>query len=325
MALEDIVRGRDYVPGLSEQILAIIHENPQLHKEYASALFGNPQASAGHVSSAHTAAGGYTLMRGEGSPNNSQQRPPFNMSTDSGLGLGSSSASGANTAAPNVTGFFAAAGTFKDAAAGAPSKPAAAGASANPVWPAAAGAPIVGSSQGTSSHEKAPNDQVRPSYAQTVVGINPLYEDFQARFGSSHLPSNPVLTPTGKGQSDSYLGGHLDKVKNPVDSGFDPSNVESQDRDSSNPLPTPKAQVNRGRIYCNLDVLHSWQVKLESKAVVGSCYGPRPPVEQLRAWMNINWGNKGIKVPHVQYLPNGYFLFMFEEAAQAQFVISHGT
>lgn len=68
-----------------------------------------------------------------------------------------------------------------------------------------------------------------------------------------------------------------------------------------------------------------WQNKLEERAVIGSCFGPRPPVERLKSWMNINWGNRGIRVPTVQYLPNGYLVFMFEDPAQAQYVIGQGT
>lgn len=61
------------------------------------------------------------------------------------------------------------------------------------------------------------------------------------------------------------------------------------------------------------------------RAVIGSCFGPRRPVDHLKSWMNINWGNIGIKVSFVQYLPNGYLIFMFEDPTQAQYVKGQGT
>ena len=58
---------------------------------------------------------------------------------------------------------------------------------------------------------------------------------------------------------------------------------------------------------------------------MGHCFGPRPPADLLKAWMVVNWENRGIKLPQVQYLPNGHFVFMFEAFEDAMYVLSQGT
>lgn len=69
----------------------------------------------------------------------------------------------------------------------------------------------------------------------------------------------------------------------------------------------------------------SWGLNLESKALIGSVHGPRPPVEILRQWMVSNWASRGVRIPTVQYLPNNFYIFYFEEASHAYEILSHGT
>lgn len=41
--------------------------------------------------------------------------------------------------------------------------------------------------------------------------------------------------------------------------------------------------------------------------------------------MRMNWETRNIRIPYVQYLPNNFYMFFFEQEAHAQMVISHGT
>lgn len=47
-------------------------------------------------------------------------------------------------------------------------------------------------------------------------------------------------------------------------------------------------------------------------------------METLKSWMQANWASRGIQLPHVQYLPNNHFVFLFEEVAQAKYVLAQG-
>ena len=182
--------------------------------------------------------------------------------------------------------------------------------------PASAGDPKL--PPGTSN--STPMAQVRPSYAQTLKGVNPLFEispgmlrglvggSFPQSFEPNFTPIVDKVTDKGKG-----------KVSDPQ-----PVNM-SQSPDPPQPNVQSDQQVQRGRIVCNMQELDVWQERLEARAVIGSCFGPRPPAEHLKAWMSVNWGAKGIKIPHVQYMSNGYFVFMFEDPEHSQFVLSKGT
>ena len=50
-------------------------------------------------------------------------------------------------------------------------------------------------------------------------------------------------------------------------------------------------------------------------------FGPRPPMEHMKAWLRESWALLGIEVELVQVLPNGYFNFLLEEASMALKVI----
>ena len=295
MALEDVVRGRERapLPGLSDQILAILQEHPQIHKEYLAGLAENPNAMGASplpLASGNPAHGGHQL-------------PPLG-------GPAGPSSSPSSSTAP------------------------AAGASV-----AAVGASTAAVGAYQKNYQSAENTQVRPSYASTLKGINPLFEPI-AKNGGTRKPSGLPSAAHGKntaaqGKSghashpggNPFLGSFLDKGKNRVDDPLPQTGGPSfRNKEADQAVPPSCPPTKQGRIVCNIEDLDQWQSKLESKAVVvGSCFGPRPPVEHLKTWMSVNWGNRGLTIPHVQYLPNGYFVFMFEEPEQAQFVLSHGT
>ncbi|MCO5609647.1 hypothetical protein L7F22_063877 [Adiantum nelumboides] len=51
---------------------------------------------------------------------------------------------------------------------------------------------------------------------------------------------------------------------------------------------------------------------------------PRPSLESLKAWVGHQWSNKNFKVEQVQYLPNNYYMFLFEDPGSALQVVGHG-
>ncbi|MCO5548711.1 hypothetical protein L7F22_002171 [Adiantum nelumboides] len=70
--------------------------------------------------------------------------------------------------------------------------------------------------------------------------------------------------------------------------------------------------------------LESWYNQLQDKVIIGICHGSRPSLKSLRVWMNQNWSNRNIRVNHVQYLPNGYYLFLYENPNFALQIVSQG-
>lgn len=180
---------------------------------------------------------------------------------------------------------------------------------------------------GDSSQGDLLKPQVRLSYAQAVNGFNPLFEEIGhgLRQGNNQSTLSRMHANNGKGtqefDSTSSFFGRFD-VKG---KGVEPhhktpsSSAENKDNDkeasdNSSPL---DPQAKHGKVVCNAADLKYWSNKLEARAVIGSCFGPRPLVEQLKAGMSYNWGNKGINVPHVQYLPNGYYVFLFDDSIHA--------
>ncbi|MCO5556939.1 hypothetical protein L7F22_010494 [Adiantum nelumboides] len=70
--------------------------------------------------------------------------------------------------------------------------------------------------------------------------------------------------------------------------------------------------------------LESWYNQLQDRVIIELCHGSRPSLESLRVWMNQNWSNRNIRVNHVQYLPNGYYLFFCEDPNSALQIVSQG-
>ncbi|MCO5558828.1 hypothetical protein L7F22_018088 [Adiantum nelumboides] len=70
--------------------------------------------------------------------------------------------------------------------------------------------------------------------------------------------------------------------------------------------------------------LKNWYTQLQKRVVIGLCHGVRPSAEALKNWINIHWGSKNIKPSHVQYLPNNYYLFFFDNPVEALQVVGYG-
>lgn len=60
------------------------------------------------------------------------------------------------------------------------------------------------------------------------------------------------------------------------------------------------------------------------RAVVGMLFGPRPPIDTLRAWIRHNWENIGLEVAQTQALRNNTYIFLFKEPEMALKAIAAG-
>ncbi|MCO5602841.1 hypothetical protein L7F22_056980 [Adiantum nelumboides] len=60
------------------------------------------------------------------------------------------------------------------------------------------------------------------------------------------------------------------------------------------------------------------------RKIIGLCHGARPSMEALRTWMSQNWSIRNINVTHVQYLPNGYYLFFCADPNSALQIVIQG-
>ncbi|MCO5609103.1 hypothetical protein L7F22_063325 [Adiantum nelumboides] len=70
--------------------------------------------------------------------------------------------------------------------------------------------------------------------------------------------------------------------------------------------------------------LRNWYAQLQERVVIGLCHGVRPSAEALKNWINVHWGSRNIRPSHVQYLPNNYYLFFFDNPVEALQVIGYG-
>ncbi|MCO5562061.1 hypothetical protein L7F22_015687 [Adiantum nelumboides] len=70
--------------------------------------------------------------------------------------------------------------------------------------------------------------------------------------------------------------------------------------------------------------LETWFDQLQDRFLIGHYHGPRPSMEALKNWVAASWENKNIFPNHIQYLPNNYYLFFFDDNNGAFQVISRG-
>ncbi|MCO5609140.1 hypothetical protein L7F22_063362 [Adiantum nelumboides] len=70
--------------------------------------------------------------------------------------------------------------------------------------------------------------------------------------------------------------------------------------------------------------LESWFSQLRERVGIGMCHGPRPSMDVLKQWISSNWENRNVFPQHIQYLPNNFYMFFFEEANSALQVITEG-
>lgn len=66
------------------------------------------------------------------------------------------------------------------------------------------------------------------------------------------------------------------------------------------------------------------EIDYEKRAVVGMLFGPRPPVETLKAWIRTNWESSGIEVSNTQALRNNTYIFLMKTPEMALQALAAG-
>ncbi|MCO5550364.1 hypothetical protein L7F22_003848 [Adiantum nelumboides] len=70
--------------------------------------------------------------------------------------------------------------------------------------------------------------------------------------------------------------------------------------------------------------LENWYCQLQGGVIIGLYHGVRPSLEALRTWISQTWEKTNIRINHVQYLPNGYYLLCCDDSNSALQTVSQG-
>ncbi|MCO5573684.1 hypothetical protein L7F22_027457 [Adiantum nelumboides] len=184
--------------------------------------------------------------------------------------------------------------------------------------------------------EETPLHQLRapPSFAE--VGNNVIYPPVHSSSNQYYSVSNvwqnvegEVLHGLEMNLFQQYRG-NLD-VQQALNLGNNPSHSEVKS-------PGPRSSSSKGGfipdenidpkqdpcVVVDSSALKNWFIQLQERVVIGLCHGVRPSAEAMKAWINTHRGSRNIRPSHVQYLPNNYYLFFFDNPAEALQVIGHG-
>ncbi|MCO5566295.1 hypothetical protein L7F22_019971 [Adiantum nelumboides] len=184
----------------------------------------------------------------------------------------------------------------------------------------------------TFEHPSSPGMQP-PSYASTVLRppitgayplLRPAYSDealsgklpFLGKYpaSGSNLCFNNVEKPHEQDcqqMSPKYPQQDSEAPHQPIN----PGNVQTQNACSDAVLDGVIIHVNE---------LEYWYSQLEQRMVIGLCHGIRPSLESLKSWVGQQWTNKNLRVEQIQYLPNNYYMFLFEDPTSALQVVGLG-
>ncbi|MCO5558664.1 hypothetical protein L7F22_012250 [Adiantum nelumboides] len=105
------------------------------------------------------------------------------------------------------------------------------------------------------------------------------------------------------------------------------NDLVSEPLDNATPPQVQKDNLNcnnDGALVIELKELHAWYQQLNERVVIALCHGARPSADTLKQWIAQQWGRRGINPSHVQYLPNNYYLFFFDNPNEALQVIGQG-
>lgn len=83
-----------------------------------------------------------------------------------------------------------------------------------------------------------------------------------------------------------------------VSSPADSENIQEEARD------IPQAV----KVSLPLDIVREVEADYAARCLVGLLFGPIPPVETLKRWINDTWTPLGVEVESVQVLPKGYYI-----------------
>ncbi|MCO5560560.1 hypothetical protein L7F22_014175 [Adiantum nelumboides] len=90
------------------------------------------------------------------------------------------------------------------------------------------------------------------------------------------------------------------------------------------PLDTPEGDSSTARVNLPIDLIREVEEDYAGRCLVGLLFGPRPPVEYLRKWMEDTWRALEVEVKAVQVLPKGYYIFLFKNRNMAIKVLGAG-
>ncbi|MCO5579413.1 hypothetical protein L7F22_033268 [Adiantum nelumboides] len=184
----------------------------------------------------------------------------------------------------------------------------------------------------TFEHPTSPGMQP-PSYASTVLrppftGAHPL---FRPAYSAEAPPGNLPLP--GK-YPVSVSNRWVNNAKKPNDQDRQQMSPKypHQDREiPRHPVNPENDQTEKAGNDADLDgviipvnELDYWYSQLQQRMVIGLCHGLRPSLESLKSWVGQQWTNKNLRVERVQYLPNNYYIFLFEDPTSTLQVVGHG-
>ncbi|MCO5577280.1 hypothetical protein L7F22_031107 [Adiantum nelumboides] len=176
------------------------------------------------------------------------------------------------------------------------------------------------------------NMGLAPSYASTMKtpfsGQNPL-----SRHGHA-AESSTLLFPSAGKLPDSIPSFYFGNEKLGKDHAWQHVSPDFSLNNMNEPPHSPNSvkahsedvntEANPECVTIPTIELEYWYKQLQQRMVIGLCHGIRPSLELLISWVGQQWSNKNFRVEQVQYLPNNYYMFLFEDPGSALQVVGHG-
>ena len=78
------------------------------------------------------------------------------------------------------------------------------------------------------------------------------------------------------------------------------------------------------KISLPIDIVREMEGDYSGRCLIGLMFGPRPPMESLKKWVEDTWGPYGAQIKSVQVLPKGYYLFLFKDKEMALHILGAG-
>ncbi|MCO5562073.1 hypothetical protein L7F22_015699 [Adiantum nelumboides] len=130
--------------------------------------------------------------------------------------------------------------------------------------------------------------------------------------GGSNVYENPAFVGAQNGENIGVAQGAFSPHKDQLKPGEHHHSVSYED-DENDPS-----------VVIHVSDLENWCIQLQDRVIKGICHGVRPSLEALRGWISQTWENRNIRISHVQYLPNGYYLFFCIDSNFALQIVSQG-
>ncbi|MCO5554408.1 hypothetical protein L7F22_007938 [Adiantum nelumboides] len=212
---------------------------------------------------------------------------------------------------------------------------------------------------GPSSETSIPNSMVRPANLPGFmhVGVNPTFEQPNSLDMHPPLYASTVLKPSFIGayhllrpaysaeassrklpfrdkHPTSFSNFYFDNIEKSHEQDWQQISTKSPQQDSEVPHhPVNPDNVQTENVCNDADTdaviipaneLEYSYCQLHQRMVICLCHGIQPSLESLKSWVEQQWTNKNLRVEQVQYLPNNYYMFLFEDPIFALQVVGHG-